>query len=136
MKMRLTLTALCCCFAATAFAADVYKWKDAQGRVHYGDQAKQGSKKINASPAPAEAPADADAKAQRAKKVAECGRKRDQLMTYQNATRIVEKDALGNEKDYSDADRLRLIQVTQKQIADQCADVPAAPESAASKPAG
>ena len=125
MNMRKPLTVICCCFAVTAVAADVYKWKDAQGHVHYGDQPKQNSEKVNVNPAHADDPAEAGAKAQRAKVIAECGRKRDQLMTYQNAARIVEKDALGNEKEYNDADRQRLIQVTQKQIADQCKDVPA-----------
>lgn len=131
--LRLTLTLLCCSLAFAAQAADVYKWKDAQGHVHYGDQPKNGSEKVNVSPvnSEAEVKASADAAAQRAQKAQDCGRKRDQLSSYQSALRIVEKDALGNEREYSEAERQKLIALKQKQIAEQCADVPA--EDAKSK---
>ena len=54
--------------------------------------------------------------------MAECKRKRDQLDTYQKASRIVEKDALGSEKEYSADDRKKLIDSIQKQIAENCED--------------
>jgi hypothetical protein len=116
--------------SASVSAADVYKWTDASGRVHYGDQPKQGAQKVNVGSANGESatPEDKDAASQKKQHAEDCGRKRDQLTNYQKATRIVEKDALGNEKEYNEADRQKLISVTQKQITEGCADVPAAPD--------
>jgi hypothetical protein len=124
MKMQWMVVAISLCLAASATAADVYKWKDAQGHVHYGDMAKQGAEKVNAGPANSAVPEDKDKDAQKTKHAEECGRKRDQLVTYRSAGRIVEKDALGIEKEYNEAERKKLIELTQKQIAEGCADLP------------
>jgi hypothetical protein len=128
MMMRTAVTAFCLCLALPAMAADVYKWTDAQGHVHYGDQPTATAQKVitdtNTDAGPKEDPAV------HAHRVEECGRKRDQLGTYQGAARIVEKDALGNEKEYSDVDRKKLIEITQKQIDDGCQDIPAEPAKA------
>ena len=115
-------------FAAAAFAAapaaqaDVYKWKDASGNVHYGDQPANGAEKVSTGPDNSEAAPDTAADDAQQKRDAECKRKRDQLDTYQKASRIVEKDALGNEKEYSADDRKKLIDSIQKQIAENCED--------------
>jgi len=129
MSMRLTVMVMGLCFAASASIAqaDVYKWTDADGRVHYGDQAKQGAEKVKIGPDSGEAavtdnsPDPADKK----KHAEECGRKRDRLSTYGKASRIVETDSLGNDKEYNDAERKQLIERTQKQVDEGCADVPA-----------
>ena len=48
-------------------------------------------------------------------------------MTYKKASRIVETDSLGNKKEFSDEERQKLVEKTQKQITDSCGD--AAPET-------
>jgi hypothetical protein len=130
MKMQWMAASIGLCLAASAAAADVYKWKDAQGHVHYGDLSKRGAEKVKAGPANGEsatpADRDKDQEAQKARHDEDCSRKRDQLATYSTAARIVEKDSLGNEKEFNEADRKKLIELTQKQIADGCAEAPKA----------
>lgn len=53
-------------------------------------------------------------------KASECKRRKDQLAGYQNAGRIVETDAKGKEKVYSETERLKLIERTQKQVKELC----------------
>lgn len=126
MLMRLSVMALGMCMAMSTLTAhaDVYKWKDANGRVHYGDQPASGAEKVNAGSVNA-APADAsdnatDQSAQ--KRVEECSRMREQLANYKTASKIVETDSLGNQKEFSDDERKKLLDRTQKQIAASCGD--------------
>jgi glutaredoxin len=44
MKLKLTLLALPVLFFAAAASSQVYRWTDAQGRVHYGDSPPQEAK--------------------------------------------------------------------------------------------
>lgn len=132
MNMRFAVSLVLLSVALTAAAGgQVYKWKDSKGHVHYGDQPVPGAQKIEVAPVNSEAaPAGkgAETDADRAKRTAECARKREQLATYKNAARIVEKNSLGVEREFSDAERQQLIAQTEKQLAEQCADqVPAAP---------
>lgn len=57
------LPVLCLCLPCVLLAppatAEMYKWTDAQGRVHFGDQPPAGQKKITTLAAPAPAPAAA-----------------------------------------------------------------------------
>lgn len=126
MSMRLSVVMMGLCLFASATMADagVYKWKDANGRVHYGDQPKSGAQRVDGAPTNTEAAPEeesSDPAKQKTSKADECARKRDQLMTYQKATRIVETDSLGNQKEFSDEERQKLIERTQKQIAEGCA---------------
>ena len=136
MRLSVVMVGLCLCASMTIADAGVYKWKDADGRIHYGDQPKDGAERVKTGPANSEAaPEDdptSDAGKQKAKHVEDCGRKRDQLMTYQKASRIVETDSLGNQKEFSNDERQKLVAKTQQQITEGCADVPA-PEDAAPK---
>lgn len=136
MSMRLsgTIVGLCLALSVTMAHAAVYKWKDAQGRVHYGDQPKQAAEKIKGGPANSEAaPEDQaeseEAEAEKQRRIAECGNKRDQLANYKKATRIVETDSLGKEKEFSAEERLQLIDKTEKQIVANCGEL--TPDSAA-----
>ena len=137
MLMRLSMVAIGLCMAISVLPAhaDVYKWKDADGRVHYGDQPASGAERVNAGAINSVTPDDtakAAATEDQAKKhTEECGRKRDQLVNYKKATRIVETDSLGNQKEFSEDERQKLIERTQKQITDGCADVPASDGTAA-----
>jgi hypothetical protein len=127
MRLSVVVMGLCVAMSVSLAHADVYKWKDADGRVHYGDQPKGDAEKLGGATVNGEAaPADTkDADDQQKKRAEECSRKRDQLTTYQKASKIVEKDALGNEKVYSDDERKKLVDQTQKQVTDGCADIPA-----------
>lgn len=125
MRHRQLACVLLLAFAAgTAGAGKVYRWVDAQGKVHYSDR-PDGGKAVEVRPGvtstvPAAKPgADAAADEQRA---ALCTQKREQLATYKNASRIVEKDSLGNEKEFSAEEQLKLIEKTEQDIKALCGD--------------
>lgn len=112
-------------------AGPVYKWTDEKGRVHYGDRPAANAKKLDVGPpgaAQAAAPATPD-------QALECQRKKDQLQTYQNAARVIERDSLGNEKEFTEAEKQKLIAVTQAQIARYCGTPQAAAEPPPPPPA-
>lgn len=63
-------------------------------------------------------PADPEPSA--ALKASECKKRQEQLAGYEKASRIVEKDAKGKEKTYSETDRLKLIERTRQQVKELC----------------
>ncbi len=105
---------------APAMAAQVYKWVDAGGRIHYGDQPQSGWKRVDVNAPPASAAPGAASGLGPAEKAA-CEQKRKELESYQKAARVVERDALGREKEYSAEDRQKLIALAQKEADDICA---------------
>lgn len=112
--------------APALFAGQVYKWKDAQGRVHYGDKPADGAEKIEVN-APAsqiqlekERENELATNEKTAKRFEECKRSKDQLATYQSAAFIIRKDGLGGEKELDTSERAKLIQLTQQRVKDSC----------------
>ncbi|HEY1075139.1 MAG TPA: DUF4124 domain-containing protein [Fontimonas sp.] len=131
-----------------ASAQQVYKWVDPSGKVRYSDMPQTGWKRVDPAtgaaiepsaavsvPAPdaAETEGDdeelqadsdvaeaSDGEPSPALKAQECKRRKEQLATYQSANRIVEQDAQGKEKVYSETERLKLIETTQRQVKELC----------------
>jgi len=102
----------------------VYSWTDSAGNIHYSDQTQANAHEVKTVPPPSSqatpggtsgtALADDDAHAQ------ECQHKRDQLTTYQNASKITETDALGKTREYSAEEQQKLIDLTTASIHDLC----------------
>lgn len=116
--MRILLTLLSCLLLTPHAHADtaVYRWVDANGRVHYGDPASapQGAQAIRplggANQQQASNPiTSAFDESDPAVDEAACHRARTQLSTYQSAERIIESDALGQQREYSGEQREQLI---------------------------
>lgn len=105
-----------------AMAAEVYKWVDPNGRVHYGDQPQPGWKRVGVNAPPASSPGSAPPAVSGEIDKAACDKKKQELESYQKAARVVERDALGREKEYSAEDRQKLIALAQKEADDVCAD--------------
>lgn len=129
MSMRLSVVMMGACLAMSALTAHaaMYKWKDANGRVHYGDQPASGAVEVNAGALNGSAapdPSDVPAENTQQKKAEECSRKRDQLANYKKASKIVETDSLGNQKEFNEDERKKLLERTQKQLTDSCGDSP------------
>ncbi|MFA5941223.1 MAG: DUF4124 domain-containing protein [Sinimarinibacterium sp.] len=140
MDVKSTFLALLC--AATVYgvhAGQVYKWVDPSGRVHFSDTPQQGWKLVDLNESPAtsttaDAETDADAGAvaeggdtdgaqtdtREQLRAEECKRAKTQLASYKGAAKIVERDALGKEKDYSSEERLQLLEQTQKRVTEMC----------------
>jgi hypothetical protein len=124
--MRVIAVAFLALVAFAAQAGEVYKWKDKDGRVHYGDRPKHGAQALDI---PAAAPLDPAAEQAAADRAAECARKRKQLETYRNAPSISETDNLGRTREYSEAERQQLIALTEKKTNEACAPAPATAEA-------
>ena len=122
--------------ACPASAGQVYKWIDANGRVHYSDTPRPGWTRVDvktggvpsvaaaaASAGSAEAAVeDAEESPERTRlRAEECQKRRDQLETYRTSTQIIERDNLGNERTYTEEQRLQLIEQTQRQVSELCA---------------
>lgn len=123
-----------------ASAGEVYKWVDPAGRTHYSDMPRPGWERVDlrgsnavanaTAPAAAESAdggesgeateAGTDTAAREQLRAEECQRAKDQLASYQRAPNIVERDALGNEKEYSSEERLQLLERTQKRVDEYC----------------
>ena len=84
MSMRLTAVVMGLCMAATLSMAhaDVYKWTDANGRVHYGDRLKTARKKLS------RVQAQARAKAPRLRKKTQATISRSSMMKTAAASAI------------------------------------------------
>jgi hypothetical protein len=134
--MKGSFAVLLCVCAFAASAGQVYKWIDANGRVHYSDTPRPGWKRVDvrtggglqsvtAAPEPAAetdvAESDVEESPERARlRAEECQKRRDQLETYRTSTQIIERDSLGNERTYSEEQRLQLIEQTQRQVNELC----------------
>lgn len=114
--------------ASAAQAAEVYKWTDPDGRVHYGDKPKsQSAQEVelrNTTPVPLTTPTETAATQA---SQAECARLRRLHDTYGKATVLRETDNLGRTREYTDAERTQLLQQTQAQMQAACAPAPATP---------
>lgn len=129
--MRAALFALCLLLLAGPSQADkIYRWIGADGKVKYGDMPPSGAKNlqpfdsrvgtITAAPKDA-APAPTDE--QEAARREACTTKAAQLSTFRKATKLVEKDALGREREYTAEERKLLVERTQAELDSQCADL-------------
>lgn len=128
MKIFLVIALALCSLGVSA--AEVYKWKDANGRTHYGDRPTQNAEKITVKPGSGEDPANADkarkeleALKMQSTKYASCQQKREQIETWKSASKIIEKDGLGREKEYSNDEKQLLLQRAQSTYEKECAGV-------------
>lgn len=146
MALKSKLFAVLMCAATFAVSAgQVYKWVDPNGRVHFSDTPRPGwtAVDLKSAPTPSADPAAAEAAPQdepssgdadtaaetgvtdrERLRAEECKRRKEQLESYRQATKIVERDAQGKEKQYSETERLQLIEQTQRQIAELCGPPP------------
>ncbi len=133
-----------------ASAGQVYKWVDPNGKVRFSDMPQVGWKRVdpatgaaiesNVNIQPQEELEDPEGEAEGAAggeaspaspqvaskppspalKAQECKRRQEQLANYQKANRVITQDALGAEKEYSEIERLQLIERTQSQVKELC----------------
>lgn len=133
MALKSKLVAVLMCAATFAVSAgQVYKWVDPNGRVHFSDTPRPGWTAVDLKSAPSlsadtagaesseEGAAGESTAARERLRADECKRRKEQLDSYLTANRIVERDALGKEKEFSQEERLQLIEQTQKQVAELC----------------
>ena len=136
------------CTFATAVFADVYKWTDAQGRVHFGDKPPAGasetitmpSRETPATPALSEdriekqrrlldayaeerrlkAEADEQARQDKAERKRNCADLRDDLRKQENAGSIYQLDKNGERVFLSKEEREASTEALRKEVAYWC----------------
>ena len=119
MRPIIVLSMLLAC--AVASAGEVYKWKDKDGRIHYGDKPKSGqAEPITVEPRsgtgePSKAAAEEQARA------AECKQKKEQLAAWRRAPTMSETDNLGRTREYTPAEREQFLAMRQKSVDELCA---------------
>jgi hypothetical protein len=147
MMIGLALAAL----GATA-VAEVYRWTDSEGRVHYGDRPSAGSQSVQVGngaptgqPPPSEAErlqrqqrmldayrqereekqqADAKRKADDAERERNCAQARDTLARYERSRGIYEPQADGGRRYLSEAERESAIRAAQGDVKRWCGPAP------------
>lgn len=115
----------------SAFAAEVYKWTDPQGRVHFGDRPSQrNAEKVTVKAGSGDGGAGVQKEAtaveqlkMQDKKYAGCKEKKEKLTTWKAAGKIIEQDGLGKERTYTDEEKAQLLARTQASIDKDCGGV-------------
>jgi hypothetical protein len=117
--MRLIVTILLAGCCAAVSAGEVYKWVDKDGKVHYGDRPKHQAEQVIGAP-PANDVEDPETVKAAEAKAAECNRKKAQLENYRKASSIKETDSLGRIREYSEEERQKLLNLTERQVTEAC----------------
>lgn len=133
--MPAALIALCLTLFAGASQAEetIYRWTGSDGKTYYGDMPPRDARNLlevdsrfGKSKSELNALSEIDSAADETRR-AECSSKTAQLKTFKTATKLVEKDSLGREREFTSAERQLLIERTQADLDAQCADFQPAP---------
>jgi len=122
MRSIIALSVLLVCAAASA--GEVYKWKDKDGRVHYGDKPKDAAAESVMVESGSGSGVPSEGEAARVAREAECQKKKAQLEGYRKAPSLSEIDNLGKQREYTPAEREQYLAMTEKKVAELCAPPP------------
>ena len=101
---------------AAASAGEVYKWRDKDGRLHYGDRPKDAqAESVMVKPTSGSGEASPNFAAEKDRQ-AECQRRRAQLESWRAAPTMSEVDNLGKTREYSPAEREQFLAMTQQKV--------------------
>ncbi len=133
--MRPILITLCLLLVcAAASAGDVYKWKDKDGQVHYGDKPKSGQAESVMVESSSDSGEPATALAETKAREAECQQKKAQLAIWRKAPTMSEIDNLGKTRQYTAAERQQFLDMAQGKVDALCAPPAPSPEAAGTFP--
>lgn len=128
--MRLTIL-FALLLSLPAAAAEVYTWKDADGKVHYGDKPKFEAKALEVKPGSGDGGAAAEQEKAAAAKAARCKAEGEDLDRARKSTGLRETDSKGKTRDLSAEERAAYIKGAEKRVIAACG---ALPEQAAPAP--
>ena len=132
MRSIIVLLAVLACAAASA--GEVYKWKDKDGRVHYGDKPKEGEAQAVTVESSSGTGDPSKAGAEQASRDGECKTKKQQLEAWRRAPSLSEIDSLGKQREYSAAEREQFLAMTQQKVDGLCAPKAPSPQAAGTFP--
>ena len=141
----LRILMLCVLLVTRAAAAEIYRWVDENGEVHFSDRPRPGASTVRVPKAPAPAPAEAgraerqrrlleawqaerirkrearsQAEAQARERRRNCAIARDNLRQYRSARAVYRLNAEGERVFMDDTERSRLIAQWQGEVARWC----------------
>lgn len=129
-----TLLGLVCLLTAGLSQAEVYRWVDAQGVVHYSDNTNvSGAAPVDlknpdtsnrtapSQPLQDNTPADDSAQIS-AVRNQQCAKAKEQLSKYKNAQKIVATDADGKQRELTADEQVTEIVRTQNRVKSLCGD--------------
>ena len=127
MRFMLTLSLILVC--ATASAGEVYRWRDKDGRLHYGDKPKDvQAESVMVSPNGGSGEPSAGAVAEK-DRAGECARRKEQLAAWRSAPTMSEVDNLGKTREYTPAEREQFLALTQQKVDSVCTPPPTQAQS-------
>jgi len=119
MRFMLTLSLILACAAASA--GEVYKWRDKDGRLHYGDKPKDvQAESVMVSPNGGSGEPSPGAVAEK-DRAGECARRKEQLAAWRSAPTMSEVDNLGKTREYTPAEREQFLAMAQGRVNELCA---------------
>ncbi len=107
--------------AAAAAQAEgrVYQWKDRNNVLHFSDTAPLSAQEVK--PKPTSSGLDAGARlASSSVNEQVCAQKKAQLASFVSAGKVTETNALGETREYSEAERQKLIESTEDAVRAAC----------------
>ena len=113
--MRAVMFLMLSMLAASALAAEAYRWVGKDGTVHYEDRPAPGAKFIDVHPGSGNGPSK-----EQLSRAAECAKKKSELEAYESAAGINEVDDKGKSRAYSPEERRAFIETFQKSVEEAC----------------
>jgi len=128
MRIAIAIAIAVASFAAGAQSTEVYKWKDPDGKVHYGDKPPTSVKaeevpidRGGKGPATGEKERIASGQAAREAAAADaCAAKKSKLEGYKRASAINQMGADGKNRELTAAERDALYAEVQKEVDEAC----------------
>ena len=127
MRPIVVLIVLLACAAASA--GEVYKWKDKDGRVHYGDKPKDAAGEAVMVESSSGSGVPSENEAARLAREKECQTKKAQLENWRRAPTMSEIDNIGKQREYTPAEREQFLALQQQKVDSLCAPPPAQAQS-------
>jgi len=116
-----------CAMSGALADSKVYRWVDAAGNVHYGDQPPEKAsavdmKPVKSAPATAAAPAVPPTAGTAVAGAApvDCEALRGDLDSWRNAAQVIQTDTLGNQHTLSDEEKAQAIAQGEARLAQNC----------------
>lgn len=123
--MRHVLLCLAILTPAVAGAAELFRWVDKDGTVHYADKAGPNSTFMNLKSTNGDGPS-----AEQLARSAACTKAKAELEDYRGATTLQQQDALGNVKVFTEAERTKFLDLQEQKMKSACAAPEPAPTPA------
>lgn len=106
--------------SASASAAQVYRWTDAAGKVHYGDRPVAGAESLDVRPASGDGGAAGELAADSAARAAACEQEKRNLGQLRSSAGIRLIDKEYKVRDYTPSERDQYIARSEKRVAELC----------------